>query len=195
MGYYGVRGAIVVYLINGQFGFEPEMVYQYYGASVMMVYFARIIGGVTGDVLLKSKWATATGAFLQTIGVLLLCLPFIPTLIMGIILILIGNGLYTPNCLAGIGRIYHHHSKGLDSIYTLFLLITNVGALLISVLGALELGAISMFVLCAVFFIFAGVLTLLSKSAEVYELDDQKGIGIGRKVLLVISGSVIFGSF
>jgi len=195
MAYYGFRGTIVVHLIDGGFGFSQDEVLQVYGFCSLAICFARFMGGVIGDLLLKSKWATVVGAFTQGIGALLLCFHSVPLIFIGVLLILIGNGLYWPNLIAGLGRIYHHEPRSLDSIFTLVYLVINLGAVLSVALLSLEFGKEVIFAICGVWFFVSGVFSLISKKIVVGEPDNKKGIGSGRQVLLVISAIVVATGF
>ncbi len=156
--FYGLRSLIILYMI-GETLKMPEKValgiYGWFAASIML---SQIIGAIIGDLLIGNKKSIIIGGLLQAIGAFTLCIPSSTGLYTGLVLFTIGNGLYSPNIISKIGKLYLQKTKLLDAAFTIFYLAVNIGAFL-GVLGIAILGEMYGW---EIGFIAAGVTMLLS---------------------------------
>ncbi|MCF7567278.1 MFS transporter [Sabulilitoribacter arenilitoris] len=134
---------------------EAIMIFGWFAGSVV---FSQIVGALLGDLLIGNKKLVIIGGFIQTIGAFSLCIPSTTGLYIGLFLIVIGSGFYTPNIISNFGKLYLTKTKLLDSGFTLFYLAINLG----SFLGILLIGYSGEKFGYNIGFIISGILMLLS---------------------------------
>lgn len=156
--YYGLRSLIVLYMVGGILKMEREEALYIYGWFTTSFIFSQIFGAILGDLLIGNKRALIVGGIIQAIGAFSFCTPSNTGLYLGIFLVVLGGGLYTPNIISNFGKLYLNKTKLLDAGFTIFYTAVNLGAffgvLLISLIGE-EYGY-------NVGFIVAGIVMLLS---------------------------------
>ncbi len=132
--YYGMRALLVLYLtselIDGGLGWSRESAGQLYGWYTSIVYITPIIGGMLADRLLGFRRAIVIGGLLMTLGHLSLAFEAMPAFYLGLVLLVLGNGLFKPNISSMVGQLYPDGSPLKDSAYTIFYMGINVGAFL-----------------------------------------------------------------
>ena len=111
-----------------------------------------------GDLAIGNRRAIIIGGIIQATGAFSLCLQSAAGLYLGIALIVIGGGLYTPNIMASYGKTYLSKKKLLDAAFTMDYLAINVG----SFLGVLLIGYYGEEYGWNVGFVIAGLLMILS---------------------------------
>ena len=138
--YYGMRALLVIFLtskiINGGWEWDRKEAYALYGWYVMLVYFLPMLGGWLAD----NKWGhvktVVVGASIITAGHAALALADIPVegydlkfvFYIGLLLLVIGTGLFKPNMSSIVGKMYPPHSPKKDGAYTIFYMGVNAGA-------------------------------------------------------------------
>lgn len=131
--YYGMRALLVLFLIaavtDGGWGWSRENAGFLYGLYTSLVYFTPLIGGWIADRYLGFKTAVIIGALLMTLGHLSLAFDTQATFYLGLILLIIGNGLFKPNIASMVGGLYQDETKK-DGAYTIFYMGVNAGAFL-----------------------------------------------------------------
>jgi POT family proton-dependent oligopeptide transporter len=137
--YYGMRAILILFLItkvtDGGWGWERKEAYALYGWYVMLVYFLPMVGGwiadhkwghvktvIVGSLVITSGHATMAIADLQ-IGVDLTFLFYV-----GLLLIVLGTGLFKPNMSSIVGKMYTKRPEKKDSAYSIFYMGVNAGA-------------------------------------------------------------------
>ncbi len=138
--YYGMRALLILFLISeiskGGWGWEKKEAYALYGWYVMLVYFLPMLGGWLAD----NKWGhvktVIVGASIITAGHAALAISDINidgfdlkfVFYIGLLLLVVGTGLFKPNMSSIVGKMYPPHSKKKDGAYTIFYMGVNSGA-------------------------------------------------------------------
>lgn len=195
--FYGVRGLLVVYMLQSSLAMSEEKVFELYGWFVSSFVFSNILGALFGDLIIGNKWASVIGGSLQAIGAFVLCVPNELMLYTGLLLILIGSGFYSPNLISSIGKLYTGKEVLLDSTYTLLYIIVNVGAFLggyvitlISQQGGYNVG----FVLCGVIMLLSLIPIILYKQPAKQTEEFNFKVYSNKNIIIVIS-SILLSSF
>ena len=137
--YYGMRAILILFLITktteGGWGWPKKDAYALFGWYVMLVYFLPLVGGWIAD----TKWGhvktVIVGAIVITMGhasmaIADLQIGFDMTFMfyVGLLLIVIGTGLFKPNMSSIVGKMYPPQSEKKDGAYTIFYMGVNSGA-------------------------------------------------------------------
>ncbi len=137
--YYGMRALLILFLtaklIEGGWEWKPEEAYALYGWYVMLVYFLPMVGGWLAD----NKWGhvktVLVGASIITAGHAALALSDLNVgfdlkfvFYIGLLLLVVGTGLFKPNMSSIVGKMYPPHSPKKDGAYTIFYMGVNAGA-------------------------------------------------------------------
>lgn len=132
--YYGMRALLVLFLVasmlDGGYGWERENALELYGIYTGLVYFTPLIGGIIADKLLGYRNAVVLGAFIMTLGHASLALEIPVFFYLGLLLLILGNGLFKPNISSIVGQLYANDEERKDGAYTIFYMGINAGAFL-----------------------------------------------------------------
>ena len=137
--YYGMKALLILFLTakitEGGWEWDKKEAYALYGWYVMLVYFLPMIGGWLAD----NKWGhvktVIVGASIITAGHAALAiadmnlgmdLSFV--FYIGLLLLVVGTGLFKPNMSSIVGKMYPPHSSKKDGAYTIFYMGVNSGA-------------------------------------------------------------------
>lgn len=156
--YYGLRSLVVLYMVGGILKMENAEALSIYGWFTASIVFSKIIGAIIGDLVIGNKKAIIIGGIIQSIGAFSLCIPSITGLYIGLFLVVLGGGLYTPNIVSNFGKLYLNKIKLLDAAFTLFYFVINIGAFF----GTLAIAYIGKESGWNMGFIIAGIIMLLS---------------------------------
>lgn len=131
--YYGMRSLLVLYLtksvVEGGMGISQSDASLIYGYFTGFVYFTPMIGGWLADNYLGQRKAIVIGAILMMLGQWSLSYEASLTyLILGLCLLIIGNGFFKPNISVIVGDLYGPTDSRRDSAFTIFYMGINVGA-------------------------------------------------------------------
>lgn len=160
--YYGMRALLVMFLVSS-FGLEGwawsrENAMALYGTYTSLVYITPIIGGYIADKFLGYRLAVILGALIMTLGHLSMAMEFSSIfLYIGLLLLILGNGLFKPNMTSIVSEMYKEHPQKKDAAYTIFYMGVNSGAFL----GILLCGYIGEKVSWSYGFGLAGIFMLL----------------------------------
>lgn len=150
--YYGMRALLVLYLterallperaqevlfypalhrlLEGVFG--PLSVQaassQIYGLYTALVFFTPLLGGALADRYLGQRRAVFIGGVLIAAGHVLMA--FQATLLLALLAIILGSGLFTPNISAQVGMLYAPDDARRERGYSLFYVGINLGGFL-----------------------------------------------------------------
>ena len=132
--YYGMRAIFVLFLVSeladGGFGWDRSTAMQWYGWYTGLVYLTPLIGGYLADRYFGYKNAVVYGALLMTLGHAALAFEIFPTFVLGIALLIAGNGFFKPNMTPIVGQMYEDGSPLKEGAYTIFYMGVNAGAFL-----------------------------------------------------------------
>ncbi len=137
--YYGMRALLILFLVakisDGGWEWERSEAYALFGWYVMLVYFLPLLGGWVAD----NKWGhvktVIVGAAIITMGHASMAIADLPIGIdlkfmfyIGLLLIVLGTGLFKPNMSSTVGKMYPSQSEKKDGAYTIFYMGVNSGA-------------------------------------------------------------------
>jgi len=193
--YYGLRALVVLYMTGEILKMDTTEALVIYGWFAGSIVFSQILGGLLGDLLIGNKKSIIIGGVVQAFGAFTLCIPSTYGLYIGLFLIVLGSGFYTPNIIANYGKSYLNKAKLLDAGFTIFYLSINIGAFL----GSFLIGYSGEEFGYNVGFVISGLLMLISlipiiKTTE-KELPIAEKTSIGKRVLTVAMAFIIVGLF
>ena len=130
--YYGMRALLAVYVattffshMGDQANAEASLVY---GGYTALVYATGIIGGYIADHVLGYQRSILLGAIIMAAGLFVLLIEDLTWFLVGLSLIVAGNGLFKPNISTMIGKLYAPGDVRRDSGFTIFYMGINLGA-------------------------------------------------------------------
>lgn len=127
--YYGMRVLLTLYLVKSLMKGDAEASL-IYGAYTGLVYAAPILGGRMADQFLGYRWAVMLGAVLMAIGEFMILGGTDHWLLLGMGVIIVGNGYFKANISTIVGKLYEDGDPRRDSGFTIFYIGINIGALL-----------------------------------------------------------------
>lgn len=134
--YYGMRAIFTLFLI-GAMNYDKEAASEMYGNYTGLVYLTPLIGGYMADNYWGNKRSIIVGGTLMALGqfFLFLCASYLgqemlshTLLILGLGLLVLGNGFFKPNISSMVGTLYPDNDPRKDSAYTIFYMGINFGA-------------------------------------------------------------------
>ncbi|MEE1082855.1 MAG: peptide MFS transporter [Paludibacteraceae bacterium] len=134
--YYGMRAIFTLFLI-GAMSYDKEAASEMYGNYTGLVYLTPLIGGYIADNYWGNKRSIIVGGTLMALGqfFLFLCASYLgqemlshTLLILGLGLLVLGNGFFKPNISSMVGTLYPDNDPRKDSAYTIFYMGINFGA-------------------------------------------------------------------
>ena len=130
--YYGMRVLLVVFLVEVAFDdqWSRADALALYGIYTGFVYFTPMIGGILADKVLGYRNAVIIGALIMTLGHVAMALEIEYAFYLGLLLLIIGNGLFKPNISSIVGQLYQDDPDKKDGAYTIFYMGINAGAFL-----------------------------------------------------------------
>ena len=195
--YYGFRALVVLYMVGETLNMERNEALTIYGWLIGSLVFSQIIGGLFGDLLIGNKKSIIIGGIIQAIGAFSLCIPSTTGLYLGLFLVVLGSGFFTPNIISNFGKTYLNKTKLLDSGFTIFYLAINLG----SFLGILLIGYLGETYGYNIGFIISGILMLisiipilLSKEKELDEIEKNE-FPIGKRISNILIAFIVVGLF
>lgn len=137
--YYGMRALLILFLVakidDDGWGWTRTEAYALFGWYVMLVYLLPLLGGWLAD----NKWGhvktVLVGAAIITLGHTAMAVSDLQIGIdlkfvfyLGLLLIVVGTGLFKPNMSSIVGKMYPPQSDKKDGAYTIFYMGVNSGA-------------------------------------------------------------------
>ncbi len=136
--YYGMRALFMLYLTQALL-YSKELASLFYGNFTGLVYLTPLIGGYIADRYWGNRRSILYGALMMALGQLLLffsaCYLDTPAaaqllLISGLVVLILGNGLFKPNISSMVGSLYEPNDSRKDAAYTIFYMGINAGAMI-----------------------------------------------------------------
>ncbi|MCB1642556.1 MAG: oligopeptide:H+ symporter [Xanthomonadales bacterium] len=131
--YYGMRAILAPYVAAAFFAHlgdgAEEQASLTYGGYTAMVYMTGIAGGYVADRILGYQRSIMLGGALMAVGMFMLLAPDLTTFLLGLGVLVVGNGLFKPNISTKVGKLYAPGDVRRDSGFTIFYMGINAGAL------------------------------------------------------------------
>ncbi len=129
--FYSVSWALTLYIV-AQF-FQGDQHGQawastIYGAYTALIYATGIFGGYVADKLIGYQRSILLGAAVMSAGLFTLAVPQQPVFLLGLALVVVGDGLFKPNVSTMVGQLYGRDDPRRDRGFTLFYMGINAGA-------------------------------------------------------------------
>ena len=134
--YYGMRALLTLFLVSelsrGGWEWTRAEAMSLYGWYTGFVYLTPILGGIIADKVTGFKKAILIGALLMTLGHASMAMEGFSAnfFYMGLVLMILGNGMFKPNISSMVGQLYPDNSTKKDAGYTIFYMGINAGAFL-----------------------------------------------------------------
>ena len=195
--FYGLRSLIVLYMIDGILKMERTEALSVYGWFTASFLFSKIFGAILGDLIIGNKKGVIIGGIIQALGAFSFCIPSTTGFYVGLFLVVLGGGLYTPNIISNFGKLYLKKTKLLDAGFTIFYLAINLGAFF----GVMSIGYFGEKYEWNIGFIIAGILMLLSiipiilsKDEKIEQTTENKAT-VNQRMINIIIAFVIVSLF
>jgi len=147
--YYGMRAILSLYMIQSLL-YNTAFTSTIYGYYTGLVYLTPLLGGYIADRYWGNRKSIVTGGILMALGQFSLAFSsylYTPPnasyaysyflfsnqeifFLIGLFLLVIGNGFFKPNISTMVGSLYSKNDERRDSAFTIFYMGINVGALL-----------------------------------------------------------------
>jgi POT family proton-dependent oligopeptide transporter len=139
--YYGMRAMLAVHVAAAFFGGDQAAASKTYGGFTALVYMTGIAGGYVADRILGYQRSIMLGGALMAVGSFMLMANDLTQFLIGLAVIVVGNGLFKPNISTMVGKLYAPGDARRDSGFTIFYMGINAGALLAPIICASLIGA------------------------------------------------------
>jgi proton-dependent oligopeptide transporter, POT family len=132
--YYGMRGLLILYLIDtttGGMGWTQERASRLYGWFIGLVYLTPVLGGWLADRYLGTSRSLIIGGLLLSLGYFALALGDAgAAFYAGLTLLVVGTGFFKPNGYTMVGQLYPPGDTRRDAGFTVYYMSINLGAFL-----------------------------------------------------------------
>jgi len=129
--YYGMRALLVLFMVapvsEGGLGFTAAEAALIYGNYTMAVYLLSIPGGVAADVVLGLWRAVLIGGLIIAAGHFTLAIADTTAFYAGLVLVVLGTGLFKPSVSALVGTLYAPADTRRDAGFSIFYMGINIG--------------------------------------------------------------------
>jgi POT family proton-dependent oligopeptide transporter len=131
--YYGMRAILVLALVDavthGGQGLNDRDATAIYGLYTAGIYVFSLAGGWLSDRILGQHRAVLIGGIVIALGHFTMALPLNDTFYLGMLFIVLGNGLFKPAIGTMVGLLYSNdtHARR-DAGYSIFYMAINLGA-------------------------------------------------------------------
>jgi proton-dependent oligopeptide transporter, POT family len=127
--YYGMKALLVLYLVDAR-SWPVSRAANLYGNYTAMAYIAPLAGGYIADRFIGARRSMVWGGVIIALGHFTLALERTTTFYLGLILVVIGTGLFKPNVSTMVGKLYAPSDTRRDAGFTIFFMGISVGAFL-----------------------------------------------------------------
>ena len=142
--YYGMRAMLAVHVAAALFAHLGDgaraQASLTYGGFTALVYMTGILGGFVADRILGYQRSIMLGGAMMAVGSYMLMAPDLTTFVLGLAVIVVGNGLFKPNISTMVGKLYAPGDARCDSGFTIFYMGINAGALVAPIVCASLIG-------------------------------------------------------
>jgi len=130
--FYGMRWALTLYIVAQFYGGNATgeaPANRTYGAYLALVYASALFGGYAADRLIGYQRSILIGALIMASGLFVIAIPNQDVFLLGLSLVIVGNGLFKPNISTMVGKLYGQNDTRRDAGFTIFYMGINAGAL------------------------------------------------------------------
>ncbi len=133
-GFYLIIGIVFLYMTGnldgGGLGWTESTANDVYGTYIALVYLTPFIGGLLADRIFGYRKTIIAGGLFMAAGYLTLAVPGEMAFYLGLLLIILGNGLFKPNISTLLGNLYNkpEYRELKDKGYNIFYMGINIGA-------------------------------------------------------------------
>ncbi len=128
-GFYCMEAVFVYYMKASKYEFLNQNYSIIYGVYLAGVYFSPFVGGLLSEYRLGYFVSIIVGGLFMAGGYAFLSLEPAVCFVVGLGLIVVGNGLFKPNISTMVGKLYPPGDGRIDAAFTIFYMGINVGAL------------------------------------------------------------------
>jgi len=135
--YYGMRAILVLFMTKVLL-FENELASGIYGNFTALVYLTPVIGGFIADRYWGNRKSIFWGGALMACGQFILFFSAglvhtnmdmaLTLFVAGLVLLVLGNGLFKPNISTMVNQLYSKGDKRVDAAFSIFYMGINLGA-------------------------------------------------------------------
>ncbi len=127
--FYGMRGMLVVFMVN-HLAMNETVANLQYGATQAWVYAFTFIGGLFADKILGLRKSLFWGGILMIIGSVILAIDPKNFFFIGLGFTIVGTGFFKPNISSMVGQLYKNDDPRRDAGFSFFYMGVNLGALI-----------------------------------------------------------------
>lgn len=127
--FYGMRGMLVVFMVN-HLAMDEKTANLQYGATQAWVYAFTFIGGLFADKILGLRKSLFWGGILMIIGSVILAVDPKNFFFVGLGFTIVGTGFFKPNISSMVGQLYKNDDSRRDAGFSFFYMGVNLGALI-----------------------------------------------------------------
>ena len=127
--FYGMRGMLVVFMVN-HLSMDEKTANLQYGATQAWVYAFTFVGGLFADKILGLRKSLFWGGILMIVGSIILAVDPKNFFFIGIGFTIVGTGFFKPNISSMVGQLYHENDPRRDAGFSFFYMGVNLGALI-----------------------------------------------------------------
>ena len=127
--FYGMRGMLVVFMVN-HLAMDEKTSNLQYGATQAWVYAFTFIGGLFADKILGLRKSLFWGGILMILGSIILAIDPKNLFFIGISFTIVGTGFFKPNISSMVGQLYQDGDPRRDAGFSFFYMGVNLGALI-----------------------------------------------------------------
>ncbi len=195
--YYGIRSILLLFMLDETLNLTKDKAFLIYGIFTGSIIGSKIIGSLLGDLLIGNKRTLIVGGVLQAMACFIFCYQSLTTFYVGIVVFILGNGLFSSNAIAQFGKEYINTPKLLDAGFTLLYMTINIG----SFLGVLILGYIAEsnfnygFIVAGILIIPAMTFILFNNENQGTSLSNYKKINLNKRLLYIVAVIIISGIY
>jgi POT family proton-dependent oligopeptide transporter len=129
-GFYILMAILTLYM-EKEFGWNDSTKGDYYGWFLGAVYFIPLLGGYLGDKILGQLSTVKVGAFIMTVGYVLLALSnknHVALFVAGLFMVAFGTGIFKVNMSVLVGNLYKESVAQRDAGFNIYYMGVNIGA-------------------------------------------------------------------
>lgn len=127
--YYGMKALLILYLVDAR-NWPVSRAANLYGNYTALAYIAPLLGGWLADKFLGARRSLVLGGIVIALGHFTLAFDSEPTFYLGLLLVILGTGLFKPNVSTMVGELYGPEDERRDAGFTIFFMGISVGAFL-----------------------------------------------------------------